>query len=187
MLVMELNAYRSQGLLNLFTIKQHKGTLKGLKVAIIGDILHSRVARSDIWGMRKMGIEVHLAGPKTLLPRYLAEEPGIFVHDRVEDAIKDADVINVLRIQLERMKSGLFPSLREYARIFGLNKERLALAKKDVLILHPGPMNKGVEISPEIAYGLNSAIQDQVQNGVAVRMALLTLTLTGGKDNEITD
>ena len=181
------HAHPSQGLLNLFTIRQHKGTLKGLKVAIIGDILHSRVARSDIWGMRKMGIEVHLAGPKTLLPRYLAEEPGIFVHDRVEDAIKDADVINVLRIQLERMKSGLFPSLREYARIFGLNKERLALAKKDVLILHPGPMNKGVEISPEIAYGLNSAIQDQVQNGVAVRMALLTLTLTGGKDNEITD
>ena len=124
------HAHPSQGLLNLFTIRQHKGTLKGLKVAIIGDILHSRVARSDIWGMRKMGIEVHLAGPKTLLPRYLAEEPGIFVHDRVEDAIKDADVINVLRIQLERMKSGLFPSLREYARIFGLNKERLALAKK---------------------------------------------------------
>lgn len=181
------HAHPSQGLLNLFTIKQHKGTLKGLKVAIIGDILHSRVARSDIWGMRKMGIEVHLAGPKTLLPRYLAEEPGIFVHDRIEDAIKDADVINVLRIQLERMKSGLFPSLREYARVFGLNKERLALAKKDVLILHPGPMNKGVEISPEIAYGPNSAIQDQVQNGVAIRMALLTLTLTGGKENEITD
>lgn len=113
------HAHPSQGLLNLFTIRQHKGTLKGLKVAIIGDILHSRVARSDIWGMRKMGIEVHLAGPKTLLPRYLAEEPGIFVHDRVEDAIKDADVINVLRIQLERMKSGLFPSLREYARIIG--------------------------------------------------------------------
>ena len=135
----------------------------------------------------KWVIEVHLAGPKTLLPRFLQEEPGIFVHDRVEDAIKDADVINVLRIQLERMKSGLFPSLREYARIFGLNEQRLALAKKDVLILHPGPMNKGVEISPEIAYGLNSAIQDQVQNGVAVRMALLTLTLTGGKNNEITD
>ena len=111
------HAHPSQGLLNLFTLRAHKGRLKGLKVAILGDILHSRVARSDIWGMRKMGIEVHLAGPKTLLPRFLAEEPGIFVHDRIEDAIKDADAINVLRIQLERQKAGLFPSPREYARI----------------------------------------------------------------------
>ena len=177
------HAHPSQGLLNLFTLRAHKGRLKGLKVAILGDILHSRVARSDIWGMRKMGIEVHLAGPKTLLPRFLAEEPGIFVHDRIEDAIKDADAINVLRIQLERQKAGLFPSPREYARIFGLNEERLALAKKDVLVLHPGPMNKGLEISPAIAYGDNSAIQEQVENGVAVRMALLTLVLTGGKND----
>ena len=169
------HAHPSQGLLNLFTLQQHKGHLKGLKVAIIGDILHSRVARSDIWGMRKMGIEVHLAGPKTLLPRFLSEEPGIFVHDRIEDAIKDADAINVLRIQLERQKAGLFPSTREYARIFGLNDERLSLAKDDVLILHPGPMNKGLEISPYVAYGGHSAIQEQVQNGVANRMALLTL------------
>jgi aspartate carbamoyltransferase catalytic subunit len=175
------HAHPSQGLLNLFTIMQHKGHLQGLKAAIIGDISHSRVARSDIWGMRKMGIEVHLAGPKTLLPRFLAEEPGIFVHDRIEDAIKDADVINVLRIQLERQKAGLFPSTREYARIFGLNEKRLALAKDDVLVLHPGPMNKGLEISPFVAYGDHSAIQEQVQNGVAVRMALLTLALTGGK------
>ena len=177
------HAHPSQGLLNLFTLRAHKGRLKGLKVAILGDILHSRVARSDIWGMRKMGIEVHLAGPKTLLPRFLAEEPGIFVHDRIEDAIKDADAINVLRIQLERQKAGLFPSPREYARIFGLNEERLALAKKDVLVLHPGPMNKGLEISPTVAYGANSAIQEQVENGVAVRMALLTLVLTGGKND----
>ncbi len=177
------HAHPSQGLLNLFTLRAHKGRLKGLKVAILGDILHSRVARSDIWGMRKMGIEVHLAGPKTLLPRFLAEEPGIFVHDRIEDAIKDADAINVLRIQLERQKAGLFPSPREYARIFGLNEERLALAKKDVLVLHPGPMNKGLEISPAVAYGDNSAIQEQVENGVAVRMALLTLVLTGGKND----
>ncbi|MFC2336718.1 MAG: aspartate carbamoyltransferase catalytic subunit [Negativicutes bacterium] len=177
------HAHPSQGLLNLFTLRAHKGRLKGLKVAILGDILHSRVARSDIWGMRKMGIEVHLAGPKTLLPRFLAEEPGIFVHDRIEDAIKDADAINVLRIQLERQKAGLFPSPREYARIFGLNEERLALAKKDVLVLHPGPMNKGLEISPAVAYGDNSAIQEQVENGVAVRMALLTLVLTGGKSD----
>lgn len=177
------HAHPSQGLLNLFTLRAHKGRLKGLKVAILGDILHSRVARSDIWGMRKMGIEVHLAGPKTLLPRFLVEEPGIFVHDRIEDAIKDADAINVLRIQLERQKAGLFPSPREYARIFGLNEERLALAKKDVLVLHPGPMNKGLEISPAVAYGDNSAIQEQVENGVAVRMALLTLVLTGGKND----
>jgi len=178
------HAHPSQGLLNLFTIMEHKGYLEGNKVAIIGDVLHSRVARSDIWGMRKMGMEVHLAGPKTLLPRFLAEEPGIFVHDRIEEAIEAADVINVLRIQLERQKSGLFPSTREYARIFGLNKKRLLLAKKDVLVLHPGPMNKGVEISPDVSYGDNSAIQEQVQNGVAIRMALLTLILTGGKNIE---
>ncbi len=179
------HAHPSQGLLNLFTIQQHKDKLAGLKVAILGDILHSRVARSDIWGMRQMGIEVHLAGPKTLLPRFLAEEPGIFVHDRIEEAVEAADVINVLRIQLERQKSGLFPSPREYARLFGLNKARLALAKDDVLVLHPGPMNKGLEIAPDVAYGDHSAIQEQVQNGVAVRMALLTLVLTGGKNIEV--
>jgi len=179
------HAHPSQGLLNLFTIQQHKDKLQGLKVAILGDILHSRVARSDIWGMRQMGIEVHLAGPKTLLPRFLAEEPGIFVHDRIEEAVEAADVINVLRIQLERQKSGLFPSPREYARLFGLNRARLALAKDDVLILHPGPMNKGLEIAPDVAYGDHSAIQEQVQNGVAVRMALLTLVLTGGKNIEV--
>ena len=175
------HAHPSQGLLNLFTLLEHKGHLEGLKVAVLGDILHSRVARSDIWGMRKMGIELHFAGPKTLLPLFLSEEPGIVIHDRIEDAIKDADAIEVLRIQLERQKAGLFPSNREYARIFGINNERLALTKDDVLILHPGPMNKGLEISPYVAYGNNSAIQEQVQNGVAVRMALLTLVLTGGK------
>ena len=176
------HAHPSQGLLNIFTIMEKKGRFEGLKAAILGDITHSRVARSDIQGMRKMGIEVHLAGPKTLLPRYLFEEDGIYVHDRIEDAIKNADVINVLRIQLERQKAGLFPSPREYARIFGINNARLELAKKDVLILHPGPMNKGLEISPFVAYGDNSAIQEQVQNGVAVRMAILTHALTGGKE-----
>ena len=175
------HAHPSQALLNLFTIEQHKGRLEGLKVAILGDVLHSRVARSDIHGMRKMGMEVHIAGPKTLLPRFLYEEPGVVVHERVEDAIESADVIEVLRIQLERMQGGLFPTTREYARIFGLNNDRLKLAKDDVLILHPGPMNKGWEISPFVAYGDNSAIQEEVQNGVAVRMALFTLVLTGGK------
>ena len=175
------HAHPSQALLNLFTIEQHKGHLEGLKVAILGDVLHSRVARSDIQGMRKMGMEVHIAGPRTLLPRYLCEEPGIFIHERVEEAIREADVIEVLRIQLERMQGGLFPTTHEYARIFGLNGERLKLAKDDVLVLHPGPMNKGWEISPHVAYGDNSAIQEEVQNGVAIRMALFTLVLTGGR------
>lgn len=175
------HAHPSQALLDLFTIREKKGRLEGLKVAILGDILHSRVARSDIWGMRRMGMEVHVAGPKTLLPRYLVDEPGVHVHERVEDAIEGADVINVLRIQLERQQAGLFPSPREYARIFGINRKRMELAKEDVLILHPGPMNRGLEIAPDVAYGNHSSIQEQVQNGVAVRMALLTLTLTGGK------
>ena len=176
----------SQGLLDMFTINQYKNTLEGLKVAIVGDILHSRVARSDIWGLRKMGAEVNLAGPQSLIPRFIESQDGIFVHDNVEDALENADVVNVLRIQLERQKKGLFPSPREYARIFGINKDRLKLAKKDVLILHPGPMNRGLEISPEVAYCEKSAIQEQVQNGLAVRMALLALVLMGGKNIEIT-
>lgn len=173
------HAHPSQALLDLFTIQQAKGRLAGLKVAIVGDILHSRVARSDIFGMTKMGMEVHLAGPKTLLPRFFKFD-GVTVHENIEDAIKNADVINVLRLQLERMQSGLFPTPREYARIFGINKKRLSLAKEDILILHPGPQNKGLEISDEVTYCENSAIHDQVQNGVAIRMALLNLTLNGG-------
>ena len=174
------HAHPSQALLDMFTIEQFKNRLEGLKVAIVGDILHSRVARSDIFGMTKMGVEVHLAGPKTLLPRFF-EFDGVTVHDNVEDAIKNADVINVLRIQLERQQAGLFPSPREYARVFGINDERLKLAKDDVLILHPGPQNKGLEISNAVTYGNHSAIHDQVTNGVAVRMALLNLTLCGGE------
>ena len=174
------HAHPSQALLDLFTIEQAKGYLEGLKVAILGDILHSRVARSDINGMLKMGIEVHLAGPKTLMPRFLDIE-GVHIHDRIEEAIENADVINVLRIQLERQQAGLFPSTREYARIFGINDDRLKVAKDDVLVLHPGPQNKGLEISTAVAYGEHSAIRDQVQNGVAVRMALLALTLMGRK------
>ena len=172
------HAHPSQALLDLFTIEQRKGRLAGLKVAIVGDILHSRVARSDVYAMTKMGMEVHLAGPKTLLPRFF-EFDGVTVHEEVEDAIKSADVINVLRIQLERQQAGLFPSTREYARVFGINDDRLSLAKDDVLILHPGPQNKGLEISSAVTYGEHSAIQEQVQNGVAVRMALLDLTLNG--------
>ena len=175
------HAHPSQGLLNLYTIEENKGKLAGLKVAILGDVLHSRVARSDIQGMRKMGMDVHIAGPRTLLPRFLCEEEGVTIHDRVEDALEGADVVEVLRIQLERMKGGLFPSTREYARIYGLSEERLALAKEDALVLHPGPMNKGWEISESVAYGVQSRIQEEVKNGVAVRMALFTLVLMGGK------
>ena len=173
------HAHPSQALLDLFTIEQHKGRLAGLKVAIVGDILHSRVARSDVYAMTKMGMEVHLAGPKTLLPRFFAFD-GVTLHEKISDAIKNSDVINVLRIQLERQQAGLFPSTREYARVFGINDESLSLAKDDVLILHPGPQNKGLEISSAVTYGEHSAIHDQVQNGVAVRMALLDLTLNGG-------
>lgn len=172
------HAHPSQALLDLFTIERFKGRLAGLKVAIVGDILHSRVARSDIYGLTKMGAEVHLAGPKTLLPRFFSFD-GVTVHENVDDAISGADVVNVLRIQLERQQSGLFPSAREYARVFGINEERLRLAKEDALILHPGPQNKGLEISNAVVYGANSAIHEQVQNGVAVRMALLDLTLNG--------
>ena len=175
------HAHPSQGLLNLYTIEENKGKLAGLKVAILGDILHSRVARSDIQGMRKMGMDVHIAGPKPLMPRFLYEEEGITIHDRIEDALEGADVVEVLRIQLERMKGGMFPTTREYARIYGLNEERLALANKDALVLHPGPMNKGWEISESVAYGIQSRIQEEVKNGVAVRMALFTLVLMGGK------
>lgn len=173
------HAHPSQALLDLFTIENAKGKIDGLKVAIVGDILHSRVARSDIYGLTKMGAEVHIAGPKTLLPRFFNFD-GVTVHSNIEDAIKNADVVNVLRIQLERQQAGLFPSPREYARVFGINDERLKLAKDDVLILHPGPQNKGLEISNAVTYGKHSAIHEQVQNGVAVRMALLDLTLNGG-------
>ena len=175
------HAHPSQGLLNLYTIEENKGGLAGLKVAILGDVLHSRVARSDIHAMRMMGMDVHVAGPRTLLPRFLSEEDGVTVHDRIEDAIEGADVIEVLRIQLERMKGGLFPSTREYARLFGLNEERLAHANEGALVLHPGPINRGWEISESVAYGIQSRIQEEVKNGVAIRMALCILVLMGGK------
>lgn len=173
----------TQGLLDMFTILQKKSGFANLKVAIVGDILHSRVARSNIWGLQKMGAEIHLAGPQTLMPRDI-EKTGVYVHNRVEDALEGADVVNILRIQRERQQKGLFPSAREYARIFGINKDRLALAKPDALVMHPGPMNRGLEIAPDVAYSEQSAIQEQVQNGLAVRMALLFLVLMGGKEIE---
>lgn len=173
----------TQGLLDMFTIREKKGTLQGLKVAIIGDILHSRVARSNIWGLSKLGAQVHLAGPQTLLPRDI-DALGVQVHKRVEEALDGADVVNVLRIQRERQQKGLFPSAREYARIFGVNSARLALAKPDALLMHPGPMNRGLEIAADIAYGEQSVIAEQVKNGLAVRMAALYLMLMGGSQVE---
>ncbi|MBP9483352.1 MAG: aspartate carbamoyltransferase catalytic subunit [Negativicutes bacterium] len=175
----------TQGLLDMFTIRQNLGSIAGKKVAIIGDIRHSRVARSNIWGLQKMGAEVHVAGPRTLLPPEISEM-GVTVHGRIEDALDQADVVNVLRIQLERQKRGLFPTPREYARIFGLNASRLKLAKENALVLHPGPMNRGLEISPDVAYGNQSVIEEQVSNGVAIRMAILFLTLAGGKKQDET-
>ncbi|SDF48113.1 aspartate carbamoyltransferase catalytic subunit [Sporolituus thermophilus] len=177
------HAHPTQGLLDIFTIREKKGRIKDLKVAIIGDILHSRVARSNIAGLLKLGAEVHVAGPATLMPREIAKL-GVTVHTRVEDALKNADVVNVLRIQRERQQKGLFPTAREYARIFGINASRLSLAKPDALLMHPGPMNRGLEIAPDVAYGDQSVIQQQVKNGLAIRMALLFLVLTGGKNLE---
>jgi aspartate carbamoyltransferase catalytic subunit len=169
----------TQALLDLLTIRERRPTLAGLKVAIVGDIQHSRVARSNIFAMQTMGMRVRVCGPPTLLPRYV-ESLGVEKTLQVEAAIADADVVMMLRIQRERMGSGFFPTLREYSKLFGLNLERLKKARPDVLIMHPGPINRGVEIAPEVADGPYSLILDQVENGLAVRMALLYL-LTGGQ------
>ena len=168
----------TQGLLDMLTLRDRFGRLAGLKVAICGDVLHSRVARSNIWGLTKLGAEVAVCGPLTLLPRNV-EELGVSVLPRIEDAIQWADALNILRLQLERMHSGFIPSLREYNRVFGVTRERLARAPRDLVIMHPGPMNRGVEIDSDVADGEHSVILPQVTNGVAVRMAVLYL-LAGG-------
>ena len=171
----------SQALLDMMTIKEHKGKISGLKVAIIGDIEHSRVARSNIYGLSGMGAHVVLAGPATMLPRDI-EQMGVKVFSRIEDAIADADVVMMLRIQLERQKQNIFPSLREYAQHYCLNRRNIKLAAKDVIVMHPGPINRGVEISPDIADDPSySVILDQVNKGVAVRMALLYLLIGGSE------
>ncbi|NLO75764.1 MAG: aspartate carbamoyltransferase catalytic subunit [Clostridia bacterium] len=167
----------TQALLDMLTIQEHLGGFEGLKVAIVGDVLHSRVVRSDLNGLITMGAKVTICGPATLIPPGL-EEMGAKVTYNLEEAISDADVIVMLRIQLERQKAGFFPSLREYSQYYGLNKERLSLASKDCLVIHPGPINRGIEISGEVADSLNSCINEQVTNGVAVRMALLYLMLS---------
>jgi aspartate carbamoyltransferase catalytic subunit len=174
------HAHPSQGLLDMLTIRQHKGRLQGLRVAIIGDIAHSRVARSNCEGLTKMGAQVVLAGPPTMIPRGI-EALGVTVADSVDGAVEGADVIMMLRIQKERQKKFLMSTEREYARCFGLSARRVARAKPDVVIMHPGPVNRGVEIAPDVADGPCSLILDQVTNGVAVRMALLYLVSGGGR------
>jgi aspartate carbamoyltransferase catalytic subunit len=169
----------TQALLDMLTIRDRMGRIEGLKVCICGDILHSRVARSNIWGLTKLGAEVAVCGPYTLVPPAI-EELGVRVIRRIEEAIEWADVLNILRLQLERMQAGYLPSLREYYRVFGVTQERLSHAPRDILILHPGPMNRGVEIDSRVADGPHSVILPQVTNGVAVRMAVLYL-LAGGR------
>ncbi len=166
----------SQGLLDLMTVREHKGKLHGLKIAIIGDILHSRVAHSDILGFTKMGSEVHVYGPATLLPPDL-EHLGATVAPSLEEAVRDADVVMTLRIQKERQSDPLIPSFREYAQQYGVTREVADLARPDALIMHPGPINRGIELMPDVADGPRSVILEQVTNGVAVRMALLYLVM----------
>jgi aspartate carbamoyltransferase catalytic subunit len=177
-----MHEHPTQALLDLLTIREKRGHLDGLSVAIVGDIAHSRVARSNIAGMRTMGMSVTVAGPPTLIPAGI-EELGVKVAHRLGDAIRDADVIMMLRLQQERMTANYIPSLREYSRLYGLSLDKLRGARDDVLIMHPGPVNRGIELSPEVADGPYSVILDQVANGVAVRMALLYL-LVGGKAPE---
>lgn len=169
----------TQALLDLFTIRERKGQIQGLNVTILGDILYSRVARSDIWALTKLGAKVTLCGPSTLVPKQF-EQMGCRVTYDVEEAIRGADIINLLRIQHERQRKTMFPSLNEYSRLFGLNKARMARTKPDVLIMHPGPINRGVEIDSQIADCGRSVILQQVTNGLAVRMAVLFL-VNGGK------
>jgi aspartate carbamoyltransferase catalytic subunit len=170
----------TQGLLDMFTIRHKYKRLKGLRVVLVGDIKHSRVVRSNIWGLKAMGASVALCGPSTLLPVEV-EQFGVDIYTDLDKAIDGADVVNIMRIQLERQQAGLFPSQREYTNLFGMTSERLRLLNKNYTIMHPGPMNRGVEISNEVADGVSSVILDQVTNGQAVRMAVLYL-LSGPKE-----
>ncbi len=171
----------TQALLDAYTIREKKGRIKGLRVAIVGDILHSRVVRSNIFLLRKLGAEVVICGPPTLMPIGI-EDLDVSVTYSIEEALRDSDVIMMLRIQLERQDRGFFPSLREYFMLFGLTEERVELAKSDVIIMHPGPINRGVEIASSVADGPYSVILEQVTNGVAVRMAVLYLLAGGSSD-----
>ncbi len=169
----------TQGLLDLLTLRDRLGPLEGRRVCICGDVLHSRVARSNLWGLQKLGAEVAVCGPRSLLPNAI-DDMGVLVFRRIEEAIEWADALNILRLQLERMQGGYIPSLREYNRVFGVTREKLDRAPRDLVIMHPGPMNRGVEIDSDVADGPHSVILHQVTNGVAVRMAVLYL-LAGGR------
>jgi aspartate carbamoyltransferase catalytic subunit len=174
-----MDEHPTQALLDMLTILEKKGGFKGLKVAIVGDIYHSRVVRSNIYGLIKLGAEVSVGGPSTLIPQGM-EQMGVKVFNTVHEAIVDADVVMGLRIQLERQKKGLFPSVREYHRFFGIDETRLKFAKPDALVMHPGPVNRGVEFSTNVIDGEQSVITEQVTNGVAVRMAVMYLLTHGG-------
>jgi aspartate carbamoyltransferase catalytic subunit len=183
------HAHPTQGLLDLYTMRSHLGDLRGKRVVIVGDIAHSRVARSNLWGLTTMGAEVVVCAPPTLLPYGVRPDsapveeplalPPVQVETDLDRAVAGADVVMALRLQLERMTSGLLPSLREYARLYQVTEERLARARPGALVMHPGPMNEGVEISPAVARSLQSVIEEQVTNGVAVRMAVLYLLARG--------
>lgn len=177
------HAHPTQALLDIYSIKEKLGEIAGLKVLIVGDIAHSRVARSNIWGLNKLGAEVAVAGPQTLIPREI-EKMGVKVYTDLDQALENVDVVNILRIQMERQESGLFPSIREYREIYGMNAERLERIGKKAVIMHPGPMNRGIEIESSVADSSQSVITEQVKNGVAIRMALLYLLAGREIDNE---
>ncbi len=179
-----LNEHPTQALLDMYSIREAKGQIEGLNVTIVGDVFHSRVARSNIWGLKTMGAKVTICAPSTLLPPEL-EKTGVKVTTNVREAARGADVVMALRIQKERQHSGYYPSLREYSNIFGINKEVISLAKKDAIIMHPGPINRGVELTSDVADSGRSVILEQVQNGVAVRMALLYLMTRRNMDEII--
>lgn len=180
------HAHPTQGLLDAYTIRARLGGIAGRKVVIVGDILHSRVVRSNIWALTKLGADVTVCGPATLLPSWFVESanrhggtvlPGLSVSTNLDESVEDADVVMALRLQLERMQAGLLPSTREYIRLYQLTSERLRRAKQHALVMHPGPMNEGIEIAPDVAHGVQSVIEEQVANGVAIRMALLYLLI----------
>jgi aspartate carbamoyltransferase catalytic subunit len=177
------HAHPTQALLDIYSIKEKLGEIAGLKVLIVGDIAHSRVARSNIWGLNKLGAEVSVAGPQTLMPREI-EKMGVNVYTDLDQALENVDVVNILRIQMERQERGLFPSIREYREIYGMNAERLERIGKNAMIMHPGPMNRGIEIESSVADSPQSVITEQVKNGVAIRMALLYLLAGREIDNE---
>lgn len=177
-----MHEHPTQALLDLYTIREHRGRIEGTTVCFVGDVYHSRVARSNIWGLKKLGAEVRACGPATLLPNGL-EGLGVRVFTRLEEALSGADVVYVLRLQRERFTQGLLPSIEEYARFYGINREKLASANPDAIVMHPGPLNRGVEIAAEVADGPRAAITEQVANGVAVRMACLYLLIRRENDD----